>query len=182
MGICIWLDFKFGCIDLPGLRRGLPRESCRRRPATTSPACGTIRRSRVWCGNNEIMFFRGGKQWTADKMSEGDYYKLFRDTLGGEVRALAPAVGLRDRLARLRRRPLLGRLARRQAVRGLSQHSRFRERVRLPVVPRAENGPRLHHGGRPAVGLFAGHEVPRALQPHVHGRQGGRHASAPTRS
>ena len=44
----------------------------------------------LWCGNNEIMFFRGGKQWTDDKMSEGDYYKLFRDTLGGEVHRLAP--------------------------------------------------------------------------------------------
>ena len=36
------------------------------------------------------MFFRGGKQWTVDKMSEGDYYKLFRDTLGEQVRRLAP--------------------------------------------------------------------------------------------
>ena len=145
-GMCIWLDFKFGCSTYPAFDEAFLDNVAAGGPRQHRAACGTIRRSPLWCGNNEIMFFRGGKQWTADKMSEGDYYNLFRDTLGERDPPPGAAVGLRDRLARLRRRPFLGRLARRQAVRGLSQHSRFRERVRLPVVPRAEDRPHLHRG------------------------------------
>ncbi len=43
-GICIWLDFKFGCTTYPAFDRAF-LENVGRRPATTSAACGTIRRS-----------------------------------------------------------------------------------------------------------------------------------------
>jgi beta-mannosidase len=88
MGICIWLDFKFGCTTYPAFDAAFLAN-------VTQEARDNIRRLRhhpsiaVWCGNNEIMFFRG-KDWTKDKMSAADYYKLFRDTLGGAVGELAP--------------------------------------------------------------------------------------------
>jgi beta-mannosidase len=89
MGICIWLDFKFGCTTYPAFDDAFLAN-------VTQEARDNIARLRhhpsiaLWCGNNEIMFFRGTDRWTADKMSAGDYYKLFRDTLGNEVRRLAP--------------------------------------------------------------------------------------------
>jgi beta-mannosidase len=88
-GICLWVDFKFGCTTYPSFDPAFIDE-------VKHETADNLRRLRhhpsiaVWCGNNEIMFFRGGDKWTADKMSEGDYYKLFRDTLGGLVQELAP--------------------------------------------------------------------------------------------
>jgi beta-mannosidase len=89
MGLCIWLDFKFGCTTYPAFDEAFldnvkveARENVKRLRHHPSIA--------LWCGNNEIMFFRGKDQWTADKMSAGDYYKLFRDTLGDQVRQLSP--------------------------------------------------------------------------------------------
>ena len=88
-GICIWLDLKFGCSTYPAFDPAFLAN-------VGQEARDNIARLRhhpsiaVWCGNNEIMFFRGGSRWTSDKMSEGDYYKLFRDTLGKEVGRLAP--------------------------------------------------------------------------------------------
>ncbi len=89
LGLCIWLDFKFGCTTYPSFDRAFldnvraeARDNLRRLRHHPSVA--------LWCGNNEIMFFRGKDQWTNDKMSEGDYYKLFRDLLGEQVRELAP--------------------------------------------------------------------------------------------
>jgi beta-mannosidase len=88
-GICLWVDMKFACTTYPAFDPAF-MESVRQE------AEDNIRRLRhhpsiaLWCGNNEIMFFRGGNEWTADKMSAADYYKLFRDTLGGAVRRLAP--------------------------------------------------------------------------------------------
>jgi beta-mannosidase len=89
LGVCVWMDFKFGCTTYPSFDpaflenvRQEARDNLRRLRHHPSIA--------VWCGNNEIMFFRGQDEWTKDKMSAGDYYKLFRDTLGGEVQALAP--------------------------------------------------------------------------------------------
>ena len=88
-GICLWVDLKFGCTTYPAFDEAFlanvrqeTRDNLRRLRHHPSIA--------VWCGNNEIMFFRGGDHWTADKMSTADYYRLFRDTLGGEVAALAP--------------------------------------------------------------------------------------------
>ncbi len=89
MGICIWLDFKFGCTTYPAFDPAFLEN-------VTQEARDNIRRLRhhpsiaVWCGNNEIMFFRGKDGWTKDKMSAEDYYKLFRDTLGSQVHELAP--------------------------------------------------------------------------------------------
>lgn len=87
-GICLWVDLKFGCTTYPAFDPAF-LENVKRETQDN------LRRLRhhpsiaVWCGNNEIMFFRGDR-WTADKMSAEDYYRLFRDTLGGEVRRLAP--------------------------------------------------------------------------------------------
>jgi len=89
LGLCIWLDFKFGCTTYPAFDEAFLRN-------VRQEAVENVKRLRhhpsiaLWCGNNEIMFFRGADQWTRDKMSAGDYYKLFRDTLGGVVKELAP--------------------------------------------------------------------------------------------
>jgi beta-mannosidase len=88
-GICIWLDLKFGCSTYPAFDEVFLKNVA----AEAHDNIGRLRHHpsiAVWCGNNEIMFFRGGKEWTKDKMSEGDYYKLFCDVLGEEVRRLAP--------------------------------------------------------------------------------------------
>jgi beta-mannosidase len=89
LGLCIWLDFKFGCTTYPSYDQAFldnvkaeARDNLRRLRHHPSIA--------LWCGNNEIMFFRGKDQWTKDKMSEGDYNKLFRDLLGKQVRELSP--------------------------------------------------------------------------------------------
>jgi beta-mannosidase len=88
-GICIWMDCKFGCSTYPAFDTAFLKNVV----AETGDNVARLRHHpsiALWCGNNEIMFFRGGKEWTAEKMSEGDYYKLFRDALGGEIRRLAP--------------------------------------------------------------------------------------------
>lgn len=89
MGICVWLDFKFSCATYPSFDpaflenvRQEARDNVRR--LRHHPSIG------LWCGNNEIQFFRGKDHWDKEKMSEADYYKLFRDTLGEVVRADAP--------------------------------------------------------------------------------------------
>lgn len=89
LGLCVWLDFKFACTTYPSYDpaflenvRQEARDNVRRLRHHPSIA--------LWCGNNEIMFFRGQDEWTAEKMSEADYYRLFRDTLGEVVRADAP--------------------------------------------------------------------------------------------
>ena len=88
LGLCIWLDFKFSCTTYPAFDDKFLAN-------VTAEARDNLKRLRhhpsiaVWCGNNEIMFFRD-KKWSDKKMSEDDYYKLFRDTLGNQARELAP--------------------------------------------------------------------------------------------
>jgi beta-mannosidase len=88
LGLCVWLDFKFSCTTYPAFDDKFLAN-------VTAEARDNLKRLRhhpsiaVWCGNNEIMYFRD-KQWTDKKMGEGDYYKLFRDTLGNQARELAP--------------------------------------------------------------------------------------------
>jgi beta-mannosidase len=89
LGLCVWLDFKFACTTYPSYDpaflenvRQEARDNVKRLRHHPSIA--------LWCGNNEIMFFRGQDEWTTNKMSEGDYYRMFRDTLGEVVRADAP--------------------------------------------------------------------------------------------
>ncbi len=89
LGLCVWLDFKFACTTYPSYDPAF-LESVR------AEARDNVRRLRhhpsiaVWCGNNEIMFFRGQDEWTSEKMSQADYYTLFRDTLGEVIRADDP--------------------------------------------------------------------------------------------
>ena len=88
LGLCVWLDFKFSCTTYPAFDPAFLAN-------VTAEARDNLKRLRhhpsiaVWCGNNEIMFFRD-KKWSDKKMSEDDYYKLFRDTLGNQARELAP--------------------------------------------------------------------------------------------
>lgn len=88
LGLCIWLDFKFSCSAYPAFDAAFLAN-------VTAEARDNLKRLRhhpsiaVWCGNNEIMYFRD-KEWSAKKMGEDDYYKLFRDTLGNQARELAP--------------------------------------------------------------------------------------------
>ena len=93
------------------------------------------------------MFFRGKDQWTKDKMSEGDYYKLFRDLLGEQVRKLAPQTDYVSGSPDCGDSAFLGGMARWQAVRGVPQYPRVRQRVRLPVVRGAEDRPHVHSTG-----------------------------------
>ena len=88
LGLCVWLDFKFSCTTYPAFDAAFLAN-------VAAEARDNLKRLRhhpsiaVWCGNNEIMYFRD-KQWTDKKMGEDDYYKLFRDTLGNPTRELAP--------------------------------------------------------------------------------------------
>ena len=88
-GICVWLDFKFGCGTYPAFDPAFVEN-------VRAEATEQVKRLRhhpsiaVWCGNNEIMYFRGANEWTTNKMSAPDYYHLFRDTLGGVMRSLVP--------------------------------------------------------------------------------------------
>jgi beta-mannosidase len=89
LGICVWMDFKFACSTYPVFDAAF-LENVRRE------AEDQVRRLRhhpciaLWCGNNEVMFFRGKETWTKARMSEPDYYRLFDDTLGGVMRSFAP--------------------------------------------------------------------------------------------
>ncbi|OGV70693.1 MAG: hypothetical protein A2283_11695 [Lentisphaerae bacterium RIFOXYA12_FULL_48_11] len=90
MGICVWMDFKFSCTTYPSFDDSFienvkleARDNLKRLRHHPSIA--------VWCGNNEIMFFRD-KEWSDKKMSESDYYKLFRDALGSQMKEFAPQV------------------------------------------------------------------------------------------
>jgi beta-mannosidase len=89
LGLCLWVDFKFACSTYPAFDPAFldnvkveAEQNVKRLRHHASIA--------VWCGNNEIMFFRGTNGWTDKFMSADDYYKLFRDTIGDVVRRLAP--------------------------------------------------------------------------------------------
>jgi beta-mannosidase len=102
LGICVWLDFKFACSTYPAYDTNFLAN-------VRQEAIEQVKRLRhhpsiaVWCGNNEIWYFRGGDKWiwvTKDKlgqneaaigkMSTADYNLLFKDTLGGVMKSLAP--------------------------------------------------------------------------------------------
>jgi len=102
LGICVWLDFKFACSTYPAYDTNFLAN-------VRQEAVEQVKRLRhhpsigVWCGNNEIMFFRGGDKWiwvpkdkigqnesNLGKMSTPDYNLLFKETLGGVMRSLAP--------------------------------------------------------------------------------------------
>jgi len=89
LGICVWLDFKFACSAYPAFDPDFLAN-------VRQEAAEQVKRLRhhpsigVWCGNNEIMFFRGGEVWTTNKMSKPDYDLLFQETLGAVMKSLAP--------------------------------------------------------------------------------------------
>lgn len=88
MGVCVWLDFKFACSSYPAFD-GAFLENVR------LEARDQLRRLRhhacvaLWCGNNEIGLMTKD-QWSDKSMGRADYEKLFKETLGREVRELAP--------------------------------------------------------------------------------------------
>jgi beta-mannosidase len=88
MGICIWLDFKFACSGYPSFDpaflenvRMEARDQLRRLRHHPSIA--------LWCGNNEISYHIRDA-WSDNGIPRGEYYKLFKDVLGGEVKELNP--------------------------------------------------------------------------------------------
>ncbi len=90
LGVCVWLDFKFACSTYPGFDKAFidnvkleARDNLKRLRHHPSIA--------VLCGNNEIQMMRA-KEWTDKKMGEADYYKLFSDGIGGQVREFAPQI------------------------------------------------------------------------------------------
>jgi beta-mannosidase len=88
LGICVWLDFKFGCSSYPAFEDGF-MDSVR------LEARDHLRRLRhhpciaVWCGNNEIGLMVKD-QWSDSSMGRADYDKLFKRLLGDQVKELAP--------------------------------------------------------------------------------------------
>ncbi len=89
LGICVWMDFKFACGTYPAFDPAF-LENVRQEARDNVQRLRHHPSIALWCGNNEIMFFRGKEEWTNEKMSEADYYRLFRDTLGEVVKAHAP--------------------------------------------------------------------------------------------
>jgi beta-mannosidase len=90
LGICVWMDLKFSCTTYP-VFDGSFLENVKQEVRDNLKRLRHHPSIAVWCGNNEIMYFRGpDNRWTDSLMGKDDYYKLFRDTLGGEVRRSAP--------------------------------------------------------------------------------------------
>lgn len=102
LGICVWMDFKFACSTYPSFDPAFLAN-------VKQEAVEQVRRLRhhasigLWCGNNEIMYFRGGEEWQwipkdqigqqedkRGKMSAPDYNLLFKETLGGVMASEAP--------------------------------------------------------------------------------------------
>jgi beta-mannosidase len=88
MGLCVWLDFKFACSAEPAFDdaflenvRVEARENLRR--LRDHPCIA------VWCGNNEISLMTQ-ETWSKDAMGRGDYDKLFKGLLAGQVKEFAP--------------------------------------------------------------------------------------------
>ena len=155
LGMCIWLDFKFGCTTYPAFDPASWRTS-------RQEARDNVRRLRhhpsiaVWCGNNEIMFFRGKDEWTKDKMSEADYYKLFRDTLG----EAGPRTGAAGRITSPGS-PDCGDVHFWEVWHGgkpfevYRRYPRLRERIRLPVVRRSRKPWPPSPPGRTATSVYS---------------------------
>ena len=89
LGICVWMDFKFACSTYPAFDPAF-LENVRQEARDNVQRLRHHPSIALWCGNNEIMLFRGKEEWTEEKMSEADYYRLFRDTLGEVVKAHSP--------------------------------------------------------------------------------------------
>ena len=89
LGICVWMDFKFSCGTYPAFDPAF-LENVRQEARDNVQRLRHHPSIALWCGNNEIMYFRGKEEWTGEKMGEADYYRLFRDTLGEVVKVHAP--------------------------------------------------------------------------------------------
>ena len=168
LGLLVWQDFMFACSMYPGDDAFV--ENVRQE------AIENVRRLRnhpslaLWAGNNEIEAAWQGWGWpwkfhlgkAAQETIWRDYKRLFHEVLPRVVAAedpgrfytrSSPSANDDDVPANkhgLGRHALLGRLARRGALRGLRrQHLALHERVRVPVVPRAVVGGALHGAATP---------------------------------
>jgi beta-mannosidase len=90
LGVCVWLDFKFACAAYPAFDEKFMDN-------VQLEARDNLLRLRhhpciaVWCGNNEIsLSWWKGPTWDANRMSETDYDKLFKNLLAEQVRQFAP--------------------------------------------------------------------------------------------
>ena len=114
-------------------------------------------------------------------MGRADYLKLFRDTLGDEVRKFAPqthyVTGSPDCgdvhtwgvWHGNNRQPLGMPFAQYRSVHGFASEFGFQ------AFPRAEDRGRLHRPRGSRFGLFAGDEAPRAVEPGLPPPARGRH-------
>ncbi|MGH7973326.1 MAG: glycoside hydrolase family 2 protein, partial [Limisphaerales bacterium] len=88
LGICVWLDFKFGCSSYPAFDDAFMH-------SVRQEARDNLRRLRhhpciaLWCGNNEIGLMIKD-EWSDSSMGRADYDKLFKKLLSDQVKELAP--------------------------------------------------------------------------------------------
>ena len=88
LGVCVWLDFKFGCSSYPAFDEAFMH-------SVQQEAGDNLRRLRhhpciaLWCGNNEIGLMIKD-EWSASSMGRADYDKLFKKLLAEQVNLLAP--------------------------------------------------------------------------------------------
>jgi beta-mannosidase len=90
LGVCLWIDFKFACSSYPAFDDAF-LDNVRLEVRDNLKRLGSHPSIAVLCGNNEVMMLRD-KEWSARKMGENDYYKLFRDVIGGEAKKAAPQI------------------------------------------------------------------------------------------
>ena len=144
----------------PGLRRKCaPRGDRERPPPAQPPVAGALGRQQRERGGLEGLGLAAkfDLSKTAQDRIWRDYKQMFHEVLPAVVAAEDPGrfytrsspSANEDRIPAnklgLGRHALLGRLARREPLRGLRrQHLALHERVRLPVVPRARLGRPLH--------------------------------------
>jgi len=91
LGVCVWVDFKFAGSGYPAFDDAFlenvrleVRDNLKRLRSHPSIA--------VLCGNNEVSAFKDRDVGGGKKMGANDYYKLFRDVIGGEVKKGAPQI------------------------------------------------------------------------------------------
>lgn len=87
-GICVWLDFKFACSGYPSFDPAF-LENVRLEARDQLSRLRNHPSIAIWCGNNEISYHIRDA-WSDNGIPRDEYYKLFKDVLGGAVKELNP--------------------------------------------------------------------------------------------